>query len=198
MSPQAALTYAEVDYREAKIDSRIRQYLTAPSQEHSVELFADFIIATDMTRPSKPVRIMTVPNFHWRWLGARNRCQALHDNGTTGYVPNLKLYRYANATVCARSIREFEKERACRRKVRHEYYGGRLVGDHHQRVGVDTVQLLLHLSPLVDIRHSGWDAVHDSQLRRRRESAPRRNSPWGCLGRNASVADYGLLYVIGC
>ncbi|KAH9016498.1 hypothetical protein EDB85DRAFT_2207641 [Lactarius pseudohatsudake] len=49
MSPESALTHAEVDYREAKIDSRIRQYLAAPSQEHSVELFADFIIATDMT-----------------------------------------------------------------------------------------------------------------------------------------------------
>ncbi|KAH8986354.1 hypothetical protein EDB92DRAFT_2105356 [Lactarius akahatsu] len=85
MSPESALTHAEVDYREAKIDSRIRQYLTAPSQEHSVESFADFIIATDMT------------------------CATLHDNGTPKYVPNLKLYRYANAIVCTRSIREFNK-----------------------------------------------------------------------------------------
>ncbi|KAH9011200.1 hypothetical protein EDB85DRAFT_2160237 [Lactarius pseudohatsudake] len=49
MSPQSALTHAEVDYREANIDSRIQRYLTASSHEHSDELFADFIMATDMT-----------------------------------------------------------------------------------------------------------------------------------------------------
>ena len=48
MSPESALTHAEVDYREANIDSSIRQYLTAPSQEHSDELFAGFIMATDV------------------------------------------------------------------------------------------------------------------------------------------------------
>ncbi|KAH9008443.1 hypothetical protein EDB83DRAFT_2323126 [Lactarius deliciosus] len=147
MSPESALTHAEVDYREAKIDSRIRQYLTAPSQEHSVELFADFIIATDMTRPSEPVRIMTVPNFHWRWLGARNRCQALHDNGTTGYVPNLKLYRYANATVCARSIREFETERACRRKISDTVDGTPRMTASYVGDGSPRPDAIAHLDP---------------------------------------------------
>ncbi|KAH9028967.1 hypothetical protein EDB85DRAFT_2147586 [Lactarius pseudohatsudake] len=47
MSSESALTHAEVDYRKANIDSSIRQYLTAPSQEHSDELFAGFIMATD-------------------------------------------------------------------------------------------------------------------------------------------------------
>ncbi|KAH8981374.1 hypothetical protein EDB86DRAFT_3087166 [Lactarius hatsudake] len=49
LSPQSALTHAEVDYRKANIDSSIRQYLTAPSQEHSDELFAGFIMAADVT-----------------------------------------------------------------------------------------------------------------------------------------------------
>ncbi|KAH9008646.1 hypothetical protein EDB84DRAFT_1584397 [Lactarius hengduanensis] len=48
MSAEAALTRAEVDYREANIDSKIRQYLTAPSQEHSDESFAGFIMAIDL------------------------------------------------------------------------------------------------------------------------------------------------------
>ncbi|KAH9029362.1 hypothetical protein EDB83DRAFT_2418270 [Lactarius deliciosus] len=44
LSPESALTHAELDYREADIDSKIRQHLTASSsREHSVELSAGFI-----------------------------------------------------------------------------------------------------------------------------------------------------------
>ncbi|KAH9027806.1 hypothetical protein EDB85DRAFT_1892819 [Lactarius pseudohatsudake] len=70
MSAEAALTRAEVDYREANIDSKIRQYLTAPSQEHSDESFAGFIMAIDLIiflvqltrkdKPHSPVRGVSV------------------------------------------------------------------------------------------------------------------------------------------
>ncbi|KAH9034809.1 hypothetical protein EDB85DRAFT_1945465, partial [Lactarius pseudohatsudake] len=50
LSPEHALTHAELDYREANIDLKIRQHLIASSsQEHSVELFASFIMATDVS-----------------------------------------------------------------------------------------------------------------------------------------------------
>ncbi|KAH9016955.1 hypothetical protein EDB85DRAFT_2018127, partial [Lactarius pseudohatsudake] len=50
LSPKSALTHAELDYREANIDPKIRRHLTAsPSQEHFVELFASFIMATDVS-----------------------------------------------------------------------------------------------------------------------------------------------------
>ncbi|KAH9019886.1 hypothetical protein EDB85DRAFT_2294043 [Lactarius pseudohatsudake] len=49
MSAESALTRAEVDYREGNIDSKIRQHLTAPSQEHSDEPFAGFIMAIDLS-----------------------------------------------------------------------------------------------------------------------------------------------------
>ena len=48
LSSGSALTRAELDYREANIDLIIQQYLSASSQEHSVELFAGFIMATDI------------------------------------------------------------------------------------------------------------------------------------------------------
>ncbi|KAH9083862.1 hypothetical protein EDB83DRAFT_2331712, partial [Lactarius deliciosus] len=48
LSGKSALTHAELDYREANIDTKIRQHLAASSsQEHAVELFASFIMATD-------------------------------------------------------------------------------------------------------------------------------------------------------
>ncbi|KAH9011138.1 hypothetical protein EDB84DRAFT_1445319 [Lactarius hengduanensis] len=50
MSSESALTHAEADYREGNIDSKIRQHLTAPSQEHSDESFAGFIMAIDLKR----------------------------------------------------------------------------------------------------------------------------------------------------
>ncbi|KAH9017937.1 hypothetical protein EDB85DRAFT_2154851 [Lactarius pseudohatsudake] len=49
MSPESALTHAEVDYREANIDSKIRQHVPAPSQEHSDESFVGFIMAIDLS-----------------------------------------------------------------------------------------------------------------------------------------------------
>ncbi|KAH9010229.1 hypothetical protein EDB84DRAFT_1570694 [Lactarius hengduanensis] len=49
MSAESALVHAEADYREGNIDSKIRQLLTAPSQEHSDESFAGFIMAIDLS-----------------------------------------------------------------------------------------------------------------------------------------------------
>jgi len=48
LTAELALTRAELHYREANIDLKIRQYLTASSQEHSVEQLAGFIMATDI------------------------------------------------------------------------------------------------------------------------------------------------------
>ena len=48
LSPNSALTLAEVDYHEANVDSTIQQHL-ATSQEHSIELFVAFIMATDIS-----------------------------------------------------------------------------------------------------------------------------------------------------
>ncbi|KAH9005538.1 hypothetical protein EDB86DRAFT_1454797 [Lactarius hatsudake] len=48
LSPISALTNAELDYRAADIDVNIQQYLMTSSQEHSVELFAAFIMAIDI------------------------------------------------------------------------------------------------------------------------------------------------------
>ncbi|KAH9035848.1 hypothetical protein EDB84DRAFT_1207001 [Lactarius hengduanensis] len=45
---KSALTRAELDYGDANTDLNIRQYLLASSQEHSVELFSTFIMATDI------------------------------------------------------------------------------------------------------------------------------------------------------
>ncbi|KAH9021955.1 hypothetical protein EDB85DRAFT_1997703 [Lactarius pseudohatsudake] len=49
MSPESALTHAEVDYRVANVDSTIRQHLSVSSQERSDELFGGFIMAVDVT-----------------------------------------------------------------------------------------------------------------------------------------------------
>ncbi|KAH8980220.1 hypothetical protein EDB86DRAFT_573320 [Lactarius hatsudake] len=48
LASESALTCAELDYRNGNIDSFIQKYLTASSQEHSVELFAAFTMATDI------------------------------------------------------------------------------------------------------------------------------------------------------
>ncbi|KAH9021793.1 hypothetical protein EDB85DRAFT_2293394 [Lactarius pseudohatsudake] len=48
MSAESALTHAEADYCEGNIDSKIRQHLTAPSQEQSDQSFAGFIMAIDL------------------------------------------------------------------------------------------------------------------------------------------------------
>ena len=47
-SSLSALTNVELAYREANIDSKIQQHLMASSEEHSVELSAAFIMATDI------------------------------------------------------------------------------------------------------------------------------------------------------
>ena len=43
-----ALTHAEMEYWEANIDSKISEHLLVSSQEQSIELFAGFIMATDI------------------------------------------------------------------------------------------------------------------------------------------------------
>jgi hypothetical protein len=48
ISPESALTNAELAYQEANIDLKIQQFLAASSQEHSVQLFAGFIMVTDI------------------------------------------------------------------------------------------------------------------------------------------------------
>ena len=47
---ESALTNVELAYREANIDLKIQQNLIASPQEHSVEQFAAFIMATDIGR----------------------------------------------------------------------------------------------------------------------------------------------------
>ena len=64
LSPQSALTHAELDYREANIDSKIQQLLTTSLQEHTVELFAGFIMATDIGSFILPAgKIVSHQNF---------------------------------------------------------------------------------------------------------------------------------------
>jgi hypothetical protein len=48
VEPKPALTHVELAYQEANIDHKIQQYLTASSQEHSVEKFTTFIMATEI------------------------------------------------------------------------------------------------------------------------------------------------------
>jgi hypothetical protein len=48
LSPESALAHAELDYREANVDLKIQQHLAAFSQDHSLELFVSFIMATDI------------------------------------------------------------------------------------------------------------------------------------------------------
>ncbi|KAH8979676.1 hypothetical protein EDB86DRAFT_2835783 [Lactarius hatsudake] len=59
MSAESALTHAEVDYRKGNIDSKIRQHLTASSQEDSDESFARFIMAIDLTT-SMSIRLLAL------------------------------------------------------------------------------------------------------------------------------------------
>jgi len=47
LTSKSALSHADLDYQEANIDLKI-QLLMASSQEHSVVLFAHFIMATDI------------------------------------------------------------------------------------------------------------------------------------------------------
>ena len=47
MSSESALKYADKHYQRAKIDLNIQEYLTT-SQEQSVMLSVDFIMATDI------------------------------------------------------------------------------------------------------------------------------------------------------
>jgi len=48
LSPELALTHAELECREANIDLIIQQHLQVSSQEHSFELCVGFIMATDI------------------------------------------------------------------------------------------------------------------------------------------------------
>jgi hypothetical protein len=46
-SAESALSLAELDYREANVDSTIQHFM-ASSEGHTVELFSGFIMATDI------------------------------------------------------------------------------------------------------------------------------------------------------
>jgi hypothetical protein len=48
LSSESALTHVDRDYQEENINLKIQQHLAASSQEHSVVLFAGFIMATDI------------------------------------------------------------------------------------------------------------------------------------------------------
>jgi hypothetical protein len=48
LSSKSALTQAETDYWAGNIKSEIQQFLTASSQEHSLEQFASFIKANNI------------------------------------------------------------------------------------------------------------------------------------------------------
>ena len=46
--PGLALTQADLEYQEANIDSKICEHLMGSSEVQSIELFAEFIMATDI------------------------------------------------------------------------------------------------------------------------------------------------------
>ncbi|KAF8273968.1 hypothetical protein EI94DRAFT_975327 [Lactarius quietus] len=48
LPPQSALTRADLEYREANMDSTIHEHLMASSQGEYIERFAAFIMATDI------------------------------------------------------------------------------------------------------------------------------------------------------
>jgi hypothetical protein len=48
ISSELALTQAELAYQKANIDLKIQQFLKTSSQEHSIQLFSDFIMGIDM------------------------------------------------------------------------------------------------------------------------------------------------------
>ncbi|KAH9040351.1 hypothetical protein EDB85DRAFT_130859 [Lactarius pseudohatsudake] len=54
IASESVLTRAELDYRDANIDLYVQLYLTASSQEYSVELFAAFIMAINIVVGQKP------------------------------------------------------------------------------------------------------------------------------------------------
>jgi len=45
---ESALSHADIHYQVANIDLKVQQHLAASSQEHTVLLFAGFIMATDI------------------------------------------------------------------------------------------------------------------------------------------------------
>lgn len=48
LSPQSALTHANLDYLAADIDLKIEQHLTASLEVHTIEEFAGFLMDTDI------------------------------------------------------------------------------------------------------------------------------------------------------
>ena len=60
---ESALTQAELEYQEADIDSKICEQLRVSSQVQSIELFADFIMATDIGWSLKSLTILSHQAF---------------------------------------------------------------------------------------------------------------------------------------
>ena len=49
LSPESAVTHAEMDYCAGNMKLKIQQFLAASSQEHSIEQFASFIKANNIS-----------------------------------------------------------------------------------------------------------------------------------------------------
>ncbi|KAH9023833.1 hypothetical protein EDB85DRAFT_2292749 [Lactarius pseudohatsudake] len=64
LSSESALTQAELDYREANIDLKIRQHLTGSSQD-SVEVSASFLMATDIEPSRSSANVHAHGKGHW-------------------------------------------------------------------------------------------------------------------------------------
>ncbi|KAH8991568.1 hypothetical protein EDB92DRAFT_1860902, partial [Lactarius akahatsu] len=64
LSSESALTRAELDYREANIDLKIRQHLTGSSQD-SVEVSASFLMATDIEPSRSSANVHVHGKEHW-------------------------------------------------------------------------------------------------------------------------------------
>ncbi|KAH8985924.1 hypothetical protein EDB86DRAFT_3083144 [Lactarius hatsudake] len=64
LSSESALTQAELDYREANIDLKIRQHLEG-SSENSVEVSASFLMATDIEASQSLANVHAHGIEHW-------------------------------------------------------------------------------------------------------------------------------------
>ena len=76
LPPESALTCAELDYQESNIDFKIQEHLKASSQEHSVQQFAAFIMATDIGWffPAS-VKIIIYQSFSINSVCSQNTCE---------------------------------------------------------------------------------------------------------------------------
>ncbi|KAN0137763.1 hypothetical protein V8E53_004247 [Lactarius tabidus] len=62
---ETALTQAELDYQEAKMDLKVQQHLAVSSHEYTAELSAGFILATDFARPQSLLKARAQRKDNW-------------------------------------------------------------------------------------------------------------------------------------